>query len=68
MDRMPSNSTQLYRISAPHYVAGLVVLNGFVCRAAPILQWAVGKRWSFCEDYFLGKRYKVEDLSSKEGA
>lgn len=35
----------LWRIEAPHFVAGLVVEDGRVVEAAPILGWANGKEW-----------------------
>lgn len=37
---------RLWRIVAPHFVAGLVVDEDRVVEAAPILRWAVGMRWS----------------------
>jgi hypothetical protein len=52
----------LYRISAPHYVAGLIVQNGIVKEAAPILGWCCFKEWSFCEKYFKKKNYTIEQL------
>jgi hypothetical protein len=33
----------LYRVVTDNFVAGLVVKEGQVVRAAPILRWAIGK-------------------------
>lgn len=38
-------SGTLWRIEAPHFVAGLVVEAGVVTEAAPILGWTKGRRW-----------------------
>jgi hypothetical protein len=50
----------LCRVEAPYYVAGLIIENGVVVQAAPILFWAVGKSWNYVRDYFDTKRYKWE--------
>ncbi len=37
---------RLYRVTAPHFCAGLVVgADSRVTEAAPVLQWAIGQRW-----------------------
>ena len=49
----------LVRVKAPHFCAFLVV-RGWVCReAAPILRWALNKRWSYLSSYFQRKGYEV---------
>ena len=49
---------RLWQISAPHYTAGLVVgRSGAVTDAAPILRWAVGKRWADVRRYLESKGY-----------
>lgn len=35
--------SSLYRVVTPHLVAGLIVGDGVVRRAAPILTWTVGQ-------------------------
>ena len=45
----------LWRITAPHFCAGLVVRDGKVVRAAPILAWAVGKEWLVVKRYMVRK-------------
>lgn len=58
------------RIVAPHFVAGVVLLDDCVVRAAPILKYMMG--WSRCriELYCERKGWKPEvfgsDLSTKE--
>lgn len=49
----------LFSINAPHFNCGIIVSDGVVIRAAPILKWAVGKRWSEVQDYFNRKKYGV---------
>jgi len=34
--------TNLVRVVAPHFVAGLVAVDGVVVEAAPILRWEIG--------------------------
>jgi len=53
----------LYRIVAPHYVAGLIIEANEVVEAAPILDWAVGKSWTYCYTYFKRKKFEVENLN-----
>lgn len=50
----------LFRITAPHYCAGLEVEAGRVVRAAPILLWAKWRKWLDVERYFRGKGFRVE--------
>lgn len=55
----------LWHIDAPHYNAGIVIRNGYCVEAAPILNWAVGKRESYLRGYFARKRYKVIESEIK---
>jgi hypothetical protein len=52
----------LYRVVAPHYVAGVRVRRDRVTYAAPILGWAHAKDkpWHETERYLLGKGYTVD--------
>lgn len=52
--RMPQPET-LVRVVAPHFVAGLVVVDGRCCEAAPILRWAIGKSTEELRRYFTHK-------------
>ncbi len=52
----------LIRITAPHYVAGIIVSkNDIIINAAPILKWTIGKRWGKVAAYFdrKGFHYKI---------
>lgn len=46
-------------VDAPHFYAGLILRNGRCVRAAPILQWAVGKSAIELAEYFVRKRWRV---------
>lgn len=60
--RVPTSST-LYRITAPHFCAGLVVdTSGRVTLAAPILGWTRGKRWLDLHAYFARRVWLVEEV------
>lgn len=51
----------IYAITAPHYCAGLEVIDGRVGPwCAPILAWARGKPWPWVRAYFERKGYRVE--------
>lgn len=50
----------LYRITAPHFCAGLVVIDGRIVRAAPILRWTLGKTPRQVWPYFRRKRWQIE--------
>ena len=52
----------LYRIVAPHFVAGIIVRNDRVWRTAPILKWMWGKKFSELHSYFNRKRWTYERL------
>lgn len=49
----------VYLIDAPHYCAGVVVRDGVVTVAAPIVKWAIGKPWNEVSDYFNRKKFKI---------
>jgi hypothetical protein len=38
-------SLKKYEVDTPHYVAKLVVVDGVVSKAAPILAWTIGRKW-----------------------
>lgn len=59
---MEQSPRKLWRIVAPHYVAGLIVSGGVVVEAAPILGWSVGKEWRGVRRYLRGKGYRGELL------
>jgi hypothetical protein len=54
----------LARITAPHFVAGLEFSAAGVCvLAAPILQWAVGRKARDVHAYCQRKGWKIERLT-----
>lgn len=53
--------TYLFRVTAPHYCAGLILdENGKCIQAAPILGWTRGKTADFLLPYFERKGFTVE--------
>ena len=55
-----------YRVTAPHFVAGIETREDKIVAAAPILAWAIGKRLRWFQGYCLKKRWTIERL--KEAA
>lgn len=55
----------LWQIYAPHYTAGPVVTDGIVTEAAPILRWAVGRRWTEVRAYLAAKGYHGTPLPAE---
>ena len=58
----------LWRIVGKHrhlgpFVAGLIVEDGRVVQAAPLLGWAKGKPWAEAKVYLKCKGYHGEPLS-----
>jgi hypothetical protein len=54
-------STDLVRIVAPHFVAGVEVNgSGYVVNWPPILHWTGGKKWAPVEAYFKRKGYRIQ--------
>ena len=62
------NRGLLWRIVAPHFVAGLVVRDGRVVEAAPILGWARGRPWAGVRSYLAGRKWSGTPLRSVLGA
>ena len=52
----------LWRIVAPHFVAGLIVDHGRVAQAAPILRWAEGRRWGNVRRYLKAQGWHGDPL------
>jgi hypothetical protein len=50
----------LVAVDAPHFYAGLIMKDGVCVKAAPILQWAVGKPRAFLSAYFKRKGWKAQ--------
>lgn len=55
----------LVRVSAPHFVAGIVVEDERVVRAAPILRWSIGWHRDALRNYFRKKGWTASVIESK---
>ena len=51
-----------YQITAPHFCAGMLVKDGVIVRAAPIIKWAVNRTWPQLTHYLRRKRWKWRAL------
>jgi hypothetical protein len=49
------------QVSAPHFVAGIVMENGCATRPAPIVNYMLGWTRERIERYCPGKRWRVEE-------
>ena len=52
----------LIQITSPYYCAGLVVVEGYITEAAPILHWTVGRQINYVTAYFQKKGFEVNVL------
>jgi len=50
----------LVQVTAPHFVAGIVLVDEVVVEAAPILRWTIGKDRAFLSAYFRRKGWKAK--------
>lgn len=53
---------KLYRVLAPHFVAGFEAQCGLIVSAAPILNWAVGRHLFDVMGYAARKNWVVEEV------
>ena len=51
----------MIRISAPHFVAGVVLENNTVVRAAPILKYMMGWSWRQVRHYCICKHWTISE-------
>lgn len=58
---------QLVHVEARHFVAGLIVHEGVCVATAPILGWALGKRWQWLEHQLRQRGYAVTLLPPAAG-
>lgn len=54
-----------YQINAPHFCAGVIVSNGLVFQAAPILGWAVTKPFTTLRDYCQKRGWAIVPIEQK---
>ena len=55
----PNSTETLVQVDAPHFCAGIVLVDDVCTEAAPILKWAVGKHRDWLRDYFKAKGWKA---------
>lgn len=55
----------LVQVSAPHFVAGIILKDGVVIEAAPILKWTIGKTQKWLREYFIKKEWKAVQVQHK---
>jgi hypothetical protein len=53
---------QTYRITAPHFVAGVIVSGDYVLQSAPIVGWSVGQPFATLRDYSQRRGWIVEPM------
>ena len=53
----------LYAINSKYFSAGLIVDNGVVSDAAPIIKWMRGKSMDYVIEYCGKKGWKIEVVS-----
>jgi hypothetical protein len=53
-----TDKEELARVTAPHFVAGIVMQDDVVTEAAPILKWTIGKKREELRTYFDQKGWK----------
>lgn len=53
----------LYRIVAPHFVCGVVIENGKITTAAPIVKYMLGWTRQRLQTYAAGKGWTVEYIA-----
>ena len=56
----------LYRIVTPYFVAGVIVRNGKIVEAAPILNWSRGRSIKSLENWCSKKRFSITLLDQNE--
>jgi hypothetical protein len=58
--------THLFQIIAPDFVAGIIVADGFVIRAAPILAWAHDRTIESFSDYCKEKHWQIIEVGPRQ--
>ena len=58
----------LYRIEAPHFVAGFVTRYNTVAVTAPILSWLLGSNIKWVRNCCQEKSWKLDQLSIESAA
>lgn len=55
----------LVQVTAPHFCAGLVLVDDRCIEAAPILKWAIGKRADELRRYFAKKGWRAVRVANQ---
>ena len=55
---------RLFQVTAPYFCAGFIVGRGsvYITRAAPIINWMIGKPWELMRIYCRHKNWKFEEI------
>jgi len=49
----------LYQVTAPHFCAGIIVIDNIVIKAAPILRWMIDKNVDYLTEYCKKKKWEI---------
>ena len=56
----------LWQVTAPHFVAGIVLAGDLCVEAAPILGWCRGRQRVYLRDYFQRRGWQVQLVAKLE--
>ena len=62
MDNLDPKRGILVRVEAPHFVAGMILVEGVCREAAPILRWMRGKPWPVLLNAINRYRWTYQEL------
>ena len=65
VSREEAEMTSWYRITAPHFVAAIRIVDGECRDGAPIVRWMVGKKEAWIRNYAKGKRWTIEEFPER---
>jgi len=54
----------LVEVSARYFCAGIIIENGLIREAAPILAWSIGKDYDYFKRYALSKGWRIVELKN----
>lgn len=56
---MKAAGAKMFDVETPQYWATLIVVDGVVSEASPILNWTVGRKWDEVLPWFQQRKFKV---------
>lgn len=62
---MNTRTERLFQITAPHFVAGFVVVSGRIVLAAPIIRYMAGWNGERTAAYTRSKGWKLAEISPR---